>query len=128
MPCLPIPGAGKALSWGAFNVEKLSDSLVYGKEGDFMAVLAKIKAGMPASGPAAESTIYTTLASLLLQAILNYLPRESSLLTQINLEKLANYNTHHGFRDACYYLETVAGKIFPQPSGDTYRHRQLYRP
>lgn len=97
---------------GAFNVEKLSDSLVYGKEGDFMAVLAKIKAGMPASGPAAEITIYTTLASLLLQAILNYLPRESSLLTQINLEKLANYNTHHGFRDACYYLETVAEKYF----------------
>lgn len=77
-----------------------------------MAVLAKIKAGMPASGPAAEITIYTTLASLLLQAILNYLPRESSLLTQINLEKLANYNTHHGFRDACYYLETVAEKYF----------------
>lgn len=73
---------------GAFNVEKLSDSLAYGKEGDFMAVIAEIKAGMPACAPAAEITIYTTLASLLLQAILNYLPRESSLLAQINLENL----------------------------------------
>lgn len=97
---------------GVFNVERISDSLVYGKEKECIAVMEEIRRKIPEDNPAMGVTVYMTLSSLILQAILNYLPKESGLFNHINLERMSNYSSHRGFQDACYYLETVAEQYF----------------
>lgn len=97
---------------GRFNVEKLSESLSYGNAADFRTVMEEVKQNTPEDNPAAQIAVYTTFASLLLQAILNYLPKESVLLTHRNLGQIANYSAHRGFLDACRCLEGLADDYF----------------
>ena len=97
---------------GRFNVEKLSESLSYGNAADFRLIMEEVKQNTPEENPAAQIAVYTTFASLLLQAILNYLPEESMLLTHRNLGQIANYSAHRGFLDACRCLEGLADEYF----------------
>lgn len=97
---------------GRFNVEKLSESLSYGNAADFRLIMEEVKQNTPEENPAAQIAVYTTFASLLLQAILNYLPKESMLLTHRNLGQIANYSAHRGFLDACRCLEGLADEYF----------------
>ena len=74
--------------------------------------MEEVKQNTPEENPAAQIAVYTTFASLLLQAILNYLPEESMLLTHRNLGQIANYSAHRGFLDACRCLEGLADEYF----------------
>ena len=97
---------------GTFEVEKISDSLMYGKEADYMEVVRKIRDRIGEEHSEQAMTVYITLASLLMQALLNYLPRENSVLSCVDMEKVANYSEHRNFREACFYLESIAEKYF----------------
>ncbi len=97
---------------GTFEVEKISDSLMYGKEADYMEVVRKIRDRIGEEHSEQAMTVYITLASLLMQALLNYLPRENSVLSCVDMEKIANYSEHRNFREACFYLESIAEKYF----------------
>ena len=97
---------------GTFEVEKISDSLMYGKEADYMEVVRKIRDRIGEGYSEQAMTVYITLASLLMQALLNYLPRENSVLSCVDMEKIANYSEHRNFREACFYLESIAEKYF----------------
>ena len=97
---------------GTFEVEKISDSLTYGKEADYMEVVRKIRDRIGEEHSEQAMTVYITLASLLMQALLNYLPRENSVLSCVDMEKVANYSEHRNFREACFYLESIAEKYF----------------
>ena len=97
---------------GTFEVERISDSLMYGKEADYMAVVRQIRDRIGDEHPEQGATAYITLASLLLQAVLNYLPREGTGLSGVDMEKIANYSEHRSFREACYYLESIAERYF----------------
>lgn len=97
---------------GAFQVEKISDSLVYGKLADFRAALQELREKMDGDDPARDVTVYVTLASLLMQAVLNYLPREKGFLSHMEIGKIANYAEHRNFHEACCYLEGIAERYF----------------
>ena len=97
---------------GTFEVEKISDSLMYGKEADYMEVVRKIRDRIGEEHSEQAMTVYITLASLLMQALLNYLPRENSVLSCVDMEKMVNYSEHRNFREACFYLESIAEKYF----------------
>ncbi len=97
---------------GTFEVEKISDSLMYGKEADYMDTVRKIKNRIEGEALDQAVTVYITLASLLMQALLNYLPRENDVLSCVDLEKISNYSEHSNFQEACFYLESIAEKYF----------------
>lgn len=104
-------GKGGAII-GTVQMEKINDSLLCGRAEDFTGVVEEIRKQTQEEEPEQAVTVYLTLASLLMQAILNYLPKGNNVLSHINLERLANYNEHRGFQDACYYLESIAEEYF----------------
>lgn len=94
------------------QTEKISDSLLYGKAEDFTKTVEEIRKQTEEESPEQAITVYLTIASLLMQAVLNYLPGENTALSHIDLDRLANYNEHRGFQDACFYLEGIAEEYF----------------
>lgn len=97
---------------GNINREMISESLIHGNVKDYFALLDQFKIQEKDITPPVAVTVFMTFSSLLLQAVLNYLPNESRIFECISLEKVANYSMHRNFPEAMHYLEYVAEEFF----------------
>ena len=97
---------------GVTDTERLEESLSNADPEVFFALLNEIKNKYCKSVRFTKASVYLVCASILLQALLNNLPKESDVCGQFDIRKLANYDLHKGFYDAMNFLETVADHYF----------------
>jgi len=113
--CMPEnvnAGLREAPVMGSFRVEALSNALMHASESDYHSLLEALAGDLADASPLDLATAYTTLASLLLQAIANHLPREHDLARKLPLGEIANYQAHGSFQEAIRFLNRVAGDYF----------------
>ncbi len=97
---------------GVTDTERLEESLSNADPEVFFALLNEIKNKYCKSVRFTKASVYLVCASILLQALLNNLPKESDVCGQFDIRKLTNYDLHKGFYDAMNFLETVADHYF----------------
>lgn len=97
---------------GVIDTERLEESLSNADPEVFFALLNEIKNKYRKSVWFTEASVFLVCASILLQALLNNLPKESDVCGQVDIRKLTNYDLHKGFYDAMDFLERVADNYF----------------
>lgn len=96
------------------DMEKISESLVHADSQTYFNTSAAICKYVSRGKYSVEASVFTTFASLLMQAILNYLPSENNICRHIDFKLMVNYDLHKGFCDAMKFLDKVADEYFKE--------------
>lgn len=110
---------------GAFRVEAVNNCLTSADQREYFRLIASLQDDLSTASPFLEVTVYTTLASLLLQAIANHLPEENQALDGLPPEEVADLRAHGSFTEAMRFLDGVASRYFEarrRLSTDTRSH------
>ncbi len=98
----------------AFQLQNIMNCLSTGQMEQYYTTINELTAKFRQSNKIAKLTVYTTLASLLMNSISHHLPFESSLYDDDITYRLGNYYTHHNFGEAMKYLDEIAKEYFEQ--------------
>ena len=96
---------------GAFRVEALSNCLLYADAQEYFHLSAALQKDLATASSLEKMTCYATLASLLLQAIANHLPKEETV-SVFSFDRIANYSLHESFPLAMQTLDNTASLYF----------------
>lgn len=110
---------------GAFRVEAVNNCLTAANPAEYFRLIADLQQDLSDASPFLMATAYTTLASLLLQAIANHLPEENQALDGLPPEQVADLRAHGSFPEAMRFLDSVAARYFEarrRVSSDTRSH------
>lgn len=112
--CQESIGETKKYALSIMDMEKISESLVHADEQTYYNTSAAIRKNINRGIYSVEASIFTTYASLLMQAILNYLPCDNNICRHIDFKLMVNYDLHKGFYEAMRFLDKVAEEYFKE--------------
>ena len=96
----------------AFQIENVMNCLSTGQTEQYFQIVNELIAKFRNREMLAGLILYSTLSSLLMNAISHHLPQGNSLQDEDTMYRLGNYYIHPNFADAMKYLEEIAKNYF----------------